>query len=88
MIIRLASNEITFSESFDMMLQINYNAPENLNLNDEWVNRDDVMCLLNVKCKIADGLLPFSCIYYLRLGLFILLISMIKKLQGDNIPFQ
>ncbi|PSD44069.1 hypothetical protein C7E23_07980 [Elizabethkingia anophelis] len=50
-----------------MMLQINYNIFRDLNLNDEWVNKGDVMRLLNVEYK------------NILLLIFILLISKVKK---------
>ncbi len=49
------------------MLQINYNIFRDLNLNDEWVNKGDVMRLLNVEYK------------NILLLIFILLISKVKK---------
>ncbi len=36
-----------------MIMQINYNIFRDLNLNDEWVNKGDVMRLLNVENKIS-----------------------------------
>ncbi|WMC08758.1 MAG: hypothetical protein PQ275_33770 [Elizabethkingia anophelis] len=52
-----------------MMLQINYNIFRDLNLNDEWVNKGDVMRLLNVEYK------------NILLLIFILLISKVKKVS-------
>ncbi|SPW20227.1 Uncharacterised protein [Elizabethkingia anophelis] len=51
------------------MLQINYNIFRDLNLNDEWVNKGDVMRLLNVEYK------------NILLLIFILLISKVKKVS-------